>query len=383
MAFKRFLVTSALALAAAHTTSQADASAGRASSARLTGVRPEAMGGAFTAVADDRFALYYNPAGLARIKAFSMELLQATFGGSQSIQENISAVQEKMGNLGGSEGDAAGSSLKTASAIIDTIKGRNHWVRLGLNPNIVFPRIGVAVNFNSELNAALQEPAPTLMQISYENDFDIRAGYAHPFLGERLLLGATLAFRHRAAIGDTLGLEYLDTALQGQEALQKKLGEIIRIGQGIGVDTGLLFVADEATETTFGLAIQNLGDLKFAKSSFVTELNAQPPDSLRQSINVGVSITPKWRSFYYRGSLDLKDVNLPGPASRKLGLGAEVGWNNHIRVQMGLSEGYLTAGLETRLWLLNLSYATFVSERATVPGQQAERRHMLGTKILL
>ena len=32
------------------------------------GVRPLGMGGAFTAVADDENALFYNPAGLARVR---------------------------------------------------------------------------------------------------------------------------------------------------------------------------------------------------------------------------------------------------------------------------------------------------------------------------
>ena len=39
------------------------------------GVRPLGMGGAFTAVADDENALFYNPAGLSALKGLELGLL--------------------------------------------------------------------------------------------------------------------------------------------------------------------------------------------------------------------------------------------------------------------------------------------------------------------
>jgi hypothetical protein len=46
----------------------------------IEGIRPMAMGGAFVAVANDENALFYNPAGLARINYWRFTLPNWTYG---------------------------------------------------------------------------------------------------------------------------------------------------------------------------------------------------------------------------------------------------------------------------------------------------------------
>ncbi len=358
---------------------------GREMSPRMTGIRPEAMGGAFTAVADDHNALYYNPAGLAQ-QSFSMELLNVKVGFNKDLYSNAQTIKtqvESMSSSNDSSASKSGDQVRTITKLIDSVKGKNNWLQFGLNPNLVVAGVGFAVNFNNELNLTLKDPSPDLLKLIYENDVDVRLGYGRGFLNNRLSAGAALAFRHRAEINGTLGLQYLDAALGGQDKLQKKLTDLIHIGQGIGLDSGLLFKAEEKFNTTFGLCIQNIGDLHFKKSTFVTQIVTDVPQPLEQSINFGMSVKPQWGKMYVLGSAEFKDMNIPGPASRKLGLGAEAGFSNLIRAQMGLSEGYFTGGFEARLWIINARYATYVSERGASAGQMPERRHVIGAKILL
>ena len=53
------------------------------------GIRPLAMGNAYVAVADDYNALFYNPAGLARIKSWHLEIFNPKFGVSSSTLNTV------------------------------------------------------------------------------------------------------------------------------------------------------------------------------------------------------------------------------------------------------------------------------------------------------
>lgn len=58
------------------------------------GVRPLAMGGAFTAVADDENALYYNAAGLADISMLNLAVLNPLVEGTEDGMEMYQDLQD-------------------------------------------------------------------------------------------------------------------------------------------------------------------------------------------------------------------------------------------------------------------------------------------------
>ena len=53
------------------------------------GLRPLAMGNAYVAVADDYNALFYNPAGLARLDSWSLEVFNPRLGVSATTIKTI------------------------------------------------------------------------------------------------------------------------------------------------------------------------------------------------------------------------------------------------------------------------------------------------------
>ena len=59
------------------------------------GVRPLAMGGAFTAVADDEHALFYNPAGLADISMMNLAIVNPLVEASEGSVEMYQDLQDK------------------------------------------------------------------------------------------------------------------------------------------------------------------------------------------------------------------------------------------------------------------------------------------------
>ena len=59
----------------------------------MTSVRAMGMGNAFFGVSDDKYAAFYNPAGLARNKSlWSLDLVPLTFGMNSDMFQNIVTI---------------------------------------------------------------------------------------------------------------------------------------------------------------------------------------------------------------------------------------------------------------------------------------------------
>src|SRR3954463_9660759 len=78
------------------------------------GVRPTGMGNAFLALSDDNNALWYNPAGLARVKNYHVSIIDMTVG-----VDNLDAL----GRLG---------SALFAGNYNGLIRTDRQWFRMGL-----------------------------------------------------------------------------------------------------------------------------------------------------------------------------------------------------------------------------------------------------------
>lgn len=96
----------------------------------MRGARAQAMGNAFTAVADDEEAIFYNPAGLAGIKNFSLNLANT----------NVEASTDLTGNLAKY---SSAFSTPTISSV-NTFMGKNLDARGQGVSSFVLPHFGVA-----------------------------------------------------------------------------------------------------------------------------------------------------------------------------------------------------------------------------------------------
>ena len=94
------------------------------------GARPQAMGNAYVAVADDYNALFYNPAGLARLDDWGVEIINPWLEVSASTVDFISDIVEL----------SSGTSTGGTSGILDlfeTQTGKNQHAALGLTPHFI------------------------------------------------------------------------------------------------------------------------------------------------------------------------------------------------------------------------------------------------------
>jgi hypothetical protein len=101
------------------------------------GLRPLAMGNAFVAVADDYNALFYNPAGLARLKDWDGEFLNPSVEVSRNTIDFASDMYKLV-----SKGE---DDVTPVLDLLEKNTGKTHHFDIGLTPYLVFPGWGFAL----------------------------------------------------------------------------------------------------------------------------------------------------------------------------------------------------------------------------------------------
>lgn len=339
----------------------------------LFGVRPLAMGNAFVAVADDFNALYYNPAGLARIKEWQMEIVNPKF----DISTNTYFLAKRIKSKGKME----------TSDLIDTMKdeaGKPNHIGFGLTPYFITKGWGFGLgmdNFvsflthNGDVEVETDAAAKVLIPISI----------AKNYLSNRLSIGFTIkptaivAFDQDISM-DTISLISKDSNNQNNQ----KFSDFLISGLGVGLDLGMLFTpTTEGIEPTFGMSISDFGGTRLRKllSDGTKARTVQP------SVNTGISFKPvKTDNHYLLVAIDAHSINQNTHFSHKMGYGLEYGVGSRLKLEAGLYHGYPTAGLQLDLTILKIRLATYAEDRSALVGMQknlADRRVVLQLKLLI
>jgi hypothetical protein len=336
----------------------------------INGARPAALGGAFTAVADDQNALFYNPAGLARIDSTFVGVADLSLalslgaGGVSALRNDASKILDAAGNLGG--GSDTSKQIDSFAKIGELVSSRT--VALGLKNQTywVSPHWGIASTLGIDGGLGVHSKIlPELADLGLLADVDARFGYAHSFVDKKIHVGLAPYYKLRAQGGQA------NFSLAEAIDFEDTVKSIVGVGQGIGVDFGLMVTPIEAMSPTFGLAILNVGDTKLYSagktllsnvSLFRDANESGTPDLIKQVVNVGFSITPIDGPGFIRMSGELREINRPSAAELKPAFGLEGGFRSRfVRTvaDVGWGNGSWSAGLELRLFL-KLRVATYV-----------------------
>lgn len=329
------------------------------------GVRPLAMGNAYVSVADDFNALFYNPAGLARISEWDGEILNPTLSIGADSVELISDII-----------DLSGASTAEILDLFQDKTGKNLHFGVGLTPHLIFQNFGFGIGFNTGADITAHSDLDIDTKIGAE--VIVPVTYARNFLSDRLSAGITLKGRFFAGIDETLNIETIGQ-LSDKDNKSDKNNDLAKAGGGVGIDTGLLFTPIKTMSPTLGISVTDLGGTTY-------EGNNAPKDVL-PSVNTGFSIMPLQTDFtFLRLSVEAHSINQPIHYSHKLHLGAEWGLSSIFKLQAGLSDGYPTGGFEFDVGLLNMRFATYALDHGTVVGindDLIDRRYVLQIKLLI
>lgn len=345
------------------------------------------MGNAYVAVADDYNALFYNPAGLARMKEWTGEFLNPSFEVSSNTVDTYNDLSDFLSSGAG--------STTAALDLLAKYTGTTQHAGLGLTPHLILPALGFGFGVGVDLDATIVAHREIAADVNFGPTIIMPVAFAHNFLEDRLSVGASVkavvkgGVDHEFSINDIKA--FTSTATQNAEdadpnAKKAEIGDYVLGGIGFGADFGILFTPVKTMAPTLGVSITDFGGTTFDKLN-VTGTALGAPKTRLPSVNTGVSLKPfEHGPMYVRTSVDAAAMNQPEHYSKKFNLGAEFGYGSIIKLDTGLHQGELAGGFSFDVFLLSIRFATYTEQLGEVAGEDEnlrDRRYAFQLKLLI
>ena len=327
--------------------------------ALFRGVRPLGMGGAFTAVADDENALFYNPAGLSN-QPLRVEIINFL---AEISKDSIDLYE-----------DIDDTDMDETAEVVDLLRehiGEHEKLRIALFPNVIWSvnevGIGVAGIGQVNLGEEIHNPVWPEVETRLVMDYGVLGGVGFEAFIDGLEIGASLKVINRESLMETY------TAVDiAAEDFEDRIEDDLESGTGLGIDIGVIYTVENSlADVSFGAVVQNIPEMEMGDA-----------EDIKTQINLGIAVEPDLDfesvslllAFDYTdiGSNIGEDNDLP----KRLHFGAEVSLDERFAFRVGLNQGYLSAGLTLDLWVLSLDFATYEEEVGAYAGQREDRRYV-------
>ncbi len=324
------------------------------------GTRTLGMGGAFTAVADDQNAIYFNPAGLSQIKGFGLGILNPQVEVSDESIDLFSDFQDV--------------DMDDSAAVADMMRkyiGDNNHIKLATDTYLGFKagNAGIMVDAiaQANVNMRIRNPVWPEAQIDAITDYGVMLGAGIPVPGvSGLSVGATL----KAIVRNSLNVVYTADVIADDD-FEDTLDDDMVEGSSIGLDLGALYTTDAVPFTQVNVAVvaQNIPEMKFGDAA-----------DQKTQFNAGIALSQKAIGLRFTETLDIHDItdNLTGDESyeKKIHMGVEVALPVILSARVGLNQGYATAGATLDFKIFKVDVATYGEELGVIGGQTEDRRYV-------
>lgn len=320
------------------------------------GLRPLGMGGAFTAIADDYNAIFYNPAGLERVEHFGLAIINPSVEAGKNGQELYQDIQD--------------TDFEDTVAVTELLRdhmGERQHVRASFFPHLVKKHFGLGILGQANLDMEVNNPQYPEVDTKATVDVGGVLGLGFGFLKDKALcLGLTGKYLHREQLQETY------TAFQiASTDFEDTFEDDLYKGTGFGFDLGALYTFPILLQPSVALVIQNIGGLDLGEAGEIS-----------QQINLGSSVRYQYSFLDLRAGLDILDLTREvneeeDDLFRRLHMGAEAKLWKRLALRTGLYQGYGSFGLGLDAWILKFDYACYAEEIGVYAGQRADRRHII------
>ncbi|MBC7713562.1 MAG: hypothetical protein H7177_09490 [Rhizobacter sp.] len=337
------------------------------------------MGDAYTAIADDEYTLFYNPAALGKNKGVSLTPLDPSIGAT-----NVLGDTDRFKNF--PKADPAGIAAKILNYPVS--------LQASVFPGLKMASFGFNLFASSKTNLILRNAIHPVLDVDYRYDKGFITGFAWNVgsgafssrikktsktkvtTGQRLSIGAAFKFINREGMQDhydlfgTSLLNKINSGATDLTSLKQALG--YSKGKAYGADVGAEYAISSGNNVlTSGISILDVGGTRFRRTEGTGDIPVQ-----EMSINTGVAFKQDFGLFDYTLSADLRPLNQPIDFSRKFHLGAEFAIPL-ITVYAGWSEGYVSYGASVKLWPVKLTAGFYGVEIGSKFREQEAKRFIV------
>ncbi len=317
-------------------------------------VRPLGMGGAFTAVADDENALFYNPAGLDRVRSWGFALANPLFEIGENGIDLYNDVQDTDFN----------DTTEVTDLLRDYIGEYLH-ARAAVFPHFVMRRFALGVLGQANVNVEAHNVAYPEADVDALLTLGAHLGLGWGFLDGKLRVGGAVKYIKAYRLQETYTAADIASA-----DFEDQLDDDLKDGAGFGFDLGAMFTFPVLLQPTVAAVVQNVADTDLGDAG-----------EIPQQINLGLSVTHSFAWLTLVGAADWVDVtNNVGEDDdpyKRLHFGLEARLPMVLSARVGLYQGYTSFGATLDLWILKFDYATYAEEIGSAAGEDADRRHVV------
>lgn len=305
--------------------------------------RALAMGNAFIAKVDDASAAFYNPAGLGTVRWFHFHINNLHLEMNKGLTDMAT---------GGRFSDAGAEltemfSLEGHRKLLITDPGNMTHSRFHILPNLTtrFFSLGYLVSRQNRATIGVEPNA--LFEYAQRTDHGPYMAANISLFGGVIKFGASAIYLNRK---EAIGEQDKDETLDLQDGDYKK-------GQAVIITSGGRITLPIEWLPTFAATVHNSGNVNFKGSA------AGAPDKIRQSVDVGFSLTPQiGKTTRVHLEVNLKDVNKKFPevsSSRKVLAGIEFDFRRYLFIRFGYGDGFGSGGLGIKAKSLEVDLTTY------------------------
>ncbi len=340
--------------------------------------RANGMGGAFTAVADDNTAIFYNPAGLGQLeKGESNWFLKA------DVDPEIKDFYDEI--------DEATNQADDVQAISDAIQrnyGKHYsvrapslgflWARPSWGMAIIPMDLSIDMGLHRTVGPSINLTAIQDTTFAFTKNWQIKKWHNKGSFH----VGVTTKLIYRMHVD-----EIVDAAsISGDNEIFNI--EDANEGMTLDADVGFLWVGPwQSFNPSAAIVIKNIGDYGYFTNLNLIGEGTGDPENLHRTIDLGYAMDlPSWWIWSSKVAFDVRDILHPNWNLKKgIHLGVEFMWEvaSWFRGgwRAGLNQGYWTAGFTGEFGVFKLDLATY-GEEVGVEGVEIENRRFMTTMSL-
>jgi len=291
------------------------------------------MGDAYTSIADDDYALFYNPASLAFNKGLGMTLANVSSAFPNLLDANI--LKKFTGPVGTDFGD-----------ITDKFMGVPIGSQAGVSPTFKMQKLAISFFLNHRINFNMTNKAHPVWNIDliYDRGIILGGSFGFKMFGGDNAFGMSIKSMNRRGFsgkfdlfGPTLGLK-LSSGNMDLDSIRRSLGDATS-KTAYGFDLGWMFRKGySSSELALGFSILDVFGTRFVRSEGLRDLPDQD-----MIVNMGASWKYESTLFDYTVALDIHPVDMSIDFGRKVHLGLNIGLP-FLDILFGWNAGYVSYG---------------------------------------